>query len=291
MFVLLNPRAGIGSARHLGYKITKELSPLGPEVRELGMGEDIKGTVLDAVHGGADEIVVAGGDGTVSAAADALIGTGVVLGIVPTGTTNMMAKELGIPSSVVLAARAVRQRPCVVHLDAVHNGERHFFYQVVIGFGAGVTSRTTTEEKLFLGSSAHLTAGLRQLADHRPLHVIVAVDGQELKGYAHQVVVANAGIMAAHPFRLGPGIRPDDGRVEVIVMSGRSQSEFLEMGVGMLGGNYHHRALRYLEARSEIHLEAEPKAVVKAAGATIGNTPLDLRIVPGAVDVIVPRRT
>lgn len=288
-FVLLNPRAGIGSARHLRYRIERELRPLAPEVVVLGEGDDLRGLVLDAVRRGANEIVVAGGDGSVSAVADAVVGTGAVLGIVPTGTTNMLAKELGIPSSVELAARTVRERSAVVKIDAVHNGERHFIYQVVFGFGADVSSRITSEERYLLGASAHLTAGLRQLPDHRPLRVTGTVDGRSLDGEAHQVIVANAGVLGMPPFRLGPGIRPDDGKVEVIALTGRSRLDILNMGMSMLRGSYQHSGLLYLDARTEIVLDADRRSAVKADGDIIGTTPLHLCVVPGAVDVIVPR--
>jgi diacylglycerol kinase family enzyme len=90
------------------------------------------------------------------------------------------------------------------------------------------------------------------------------------------------------PLRLGPGIRPDDGRVEVVAMRGRGRLDLLGSGMDMVLGNYQAPSLKYFVARKEIVLETTPITVIKADGEYIGRTPLTLRVRPGAVKVIVP---
>jgi diacylglycerol kinase family enzyme len=106
----------------------------------------------------------------------------------------------------------------------------------------------------------------------------------------HQIIVANAGIMGLAPFRLGPRIRPDDGQIEVVAMRGRTRWQLLSSGLGMALGNYNAPGLHYLSARGEIVVETGEQCLIKGDGEVIGHTPVKLKVVPGAVRVILPQR-
>jgi diacylglycerol kinase family enzyme len=242
------------------------------------------------LDGGANEIVAVGGDGTVSGAAEAVAGTEAVLGIVPTGTANMMARELEIPLSIASATRLIRQRERIVRMDAMASGDRCFIYQVVVGMGADVNRHVSKAEKEMLGRSSYLVAMFRALSEHHPLRVNCRIDGRGVEMWVNQLIIANAGILGTAPLRLGPGIRPDDGKVEVVAMRGKGRLDYLGSGVDMVIGNYRGPGLRYFDARREVILETEPPTVIKADGEFIGRTPLTIRVRPGAVKVIAPAR-
>jgi YegS/Rv2252/BmrU family lipid kinase len=292
MSLILNPFAGIGSAKYLQELIMRELKGLGPEVHVLQKGEDIRPIVADALSRGSTDVIAAGGDGTVSAVAGSLAGTDATLGIIPTGTANMLARELGIPLSVALAARLIRRGLDVVRMDAMATHDRSFVYQVVIGAGSEVLSKISRAEKRMFGRTVYALAGLRLMTEYHPIRMTGSIDGREVRMWTNQVMIANAGIMGLDPFRLGPHIRLDDGTVEVIAMHGRTRLEFLNSGLDLMFGNYSgSHGLRYYPARREIHLETEPASIIKADGEFIGRTPLHLRIMPGAVRVYAPLRT
>jgi diacylglycerol kinase family enzyme len=244
--------------------------------------------VREALDAGANEVVAAGGDGTVSGVAEAVAGTGVAMGIVPTGTANMVARELGLPLSIAAATRAICRRERIVGMDAMASGDRSFIYQVVVGMGADINRLVSRSEKELLGRSSYLVAMLRALSEHRPLRARCRIDGREIEMWVNQLVIANAGILGTSPLRLGPGIRPDDGKVEVVAMRGKGRLDYLGSGMDMVFGNYQGHGLRYFDARREVVLETEPSTVIKADGEFIGKTPLTVRVRPGAVKVIVP---
>ena len=201
---------------------------------------------------------------------------------------GMLARELGIPLSIASSTKVIRQRERVIGMDAMASGDRSFVYQVVVGVGADLNRRVSKEEKKLLGRSAYLVAMLRSVSDLRPLRARCRIDGREVEMWVNQLIVANAGILGTAPLRLGPGIRPDDGRVEVVAMRGRGRLDLLGSGMDMVLGNYQAPSLRYFVARREIVLETSPITVIKADGEYIGQTPLTLRVRPGAVKVIVP---
>jgi len=102
-------------------------------------------------------------------------------------------------------------------------------------------------------------------------------------------MIANAGILGIHPFRLGSDIRVDDGKVEAIFMEGRSRFSFMAAGFDLLTGNYcSSRGLRYRSSRRSIILETEPPTIIKADGEFVGRTPLVLTVIPRAVRIIAP---
>ncbi|MBI0583868.1 MAG: hypothetical protein ISF22_06525 [Methanomassiliicoccus sp.] len=290
LLVVLNPRAGIGSAHYLRERILDELRGLDARLHYITEGEDLRRVIGEALEAGVTEVVAAGGDGTVSSVAGALAMKDATLGIIPTGTANMLARELGIPLSVTLAARTIKKREHIVRLDTMSAGDRHFVYQVVVGAGAEWTSDITKAEKELLGRSVYALARLRLLTDHRPLRVTLTIDGRRECMWVNQLFITNAGILGTDPLRLGRGIRPDDGKIEVIAMRGRTRMEYIESGLDMMLGNFGGPGLRYFDARKEIVLTTEPETVIKADGEFIGNTPLKLKVLPGAVRVIAPGR-
>ncbi len=210
------------------------------------------------------------------------------MGIVPTGTANMVARELRLPLSIASSTRTIRARRGVVRMDAMSSGGRSFIYQVAVGVGADVNRRVAKPEKELLGRSSYLLGMLRALSDMRPLMVRCRIDGREVEMLVNQLLIANAGILGTAPLRLGPGIRPDDGKVEVVVLSGQGRLDLIGSTMDMVLGNYGGPGLRYFDARREVVLDTEPPAVVKADGEFVGRTPLTVQVRPGAVKVIAP---
>jgi len=288
--VILNPCSGIGSALYLKDDIMAGLQGLDVKYSFVSRESGLRATVRSALEAGANEIIAAGGDGTVSGVAQAIAGTDAVMGIIPTGTANMVARELGLPLSIASSTQVIRERARIVSMDAMASDDRCFIYQVVVGMGADVNRHVSRAEKKLLGRSSYLVAMLRALNDLRPLKARCRIDGRETEMWVNQLIVANAGILGIAPLRLGPGIRPDDGKVEVVALQGRGRLDYIGSGMDMVFGNYLGPGLRYFDARREVVLETEPRTVIKADGEFIGQTPLTLRVRPGAVKVIAPAR-
>ncbi|MDW5564182.1 MAG: diacylglycerol kinase family protein [Methanomassiliicoccus sp.] len=290
VFVVLNPRSGVGSALYLKEDVLAGLRGLDVRYSFLGRGDRLRVMVDAALEAGANEVVAVGGDGTVSGVAEAVAGTDAAMGIVPTGTANMVARELGIPLSIASATGVIRRRERIVGMDCMTSGDRSFVYQVAVGMGADLNRLVTRNEKEVLGRSAYMVAMFRALGELRPLYAHCRIDGRQVEMWVNQLVIANAGILGTEPLRLGPGIRPDDGKVEVVAMRGRGRLDYLSSGMSMVLGNFQDPGLRYYEVRHEVVLETRPRTAIKADGEYIGETPLTLRVRPGAVKVITPTR-
>lgn len=291
LFFIVNPRAGVGKGSIVRRRVHELVRGrrADAEMRTLHRGEDISAAVEQGVYQGATDIIAVGGDGTVGGVAGALAGTGVTMGIVPAGTANMLARELQVPLSASSALRLIMGPHALRHIDVMEMGGRRFVYQIVLGPSSEALSRITPSEKRLLGRTAYALLGLRMFKDFHPLEVKGTIDGKAVSGRVSQVTIANAGILGARPFRVGQNVHVDDGRIEVILMKGQSRISFVAAGLDMLSGKYRSsKGLRYLHARESVHLESVPTTIIKADGEFFGRTPLDLKVLPRAVKVIVP---
>jgi diacylglycerol kinase (ATP) len=163
----------------------------------------------------ADTVAVVGGDGTQRTAADALVGTGVALAVVPGGTVNLLARILGVDSVESAAAAIVDGSTRTVDLGMV--GGSTFVLNASSGFDADVMRRVDDGAKRW-GRFGYLAAGMRELRSARVNRVTVTVDGQHwFEGPAMTVMVTNFGQRGSADFIVAPGSAPDDGLLDVVV--------------------------------------------------------------------------
>jgi YegS/Rv2252/BmrU family lipid kinase len=259
------------------------------QIHELNDREDLTKVIAEARERGLEKVVAAGGDGTISAVANGLIGSEVPLGIIPLGTANVLARELEVPLDLHEACRLVAGAHAVTSLDAMRAGARIYFTQVGIGIDALMIRDTTTELKRRFGRLAYVWTALIALAGFQPRRFSIAVDDKHSRPRASQVVIANCGILGQKPFRWGPDIRPDDGRLDVCIVRARSLLDYVSLFWHVLVGHPgRHRNMRYLSAVRSVAVTTDSPLPVQADGETIGQTPVQVSLVPGAVQVIVP---
>jgi len=261
------------------------------EVYETRDGEDLGTVVRDRLARGVDLVIAAGGDGTVSAVADALAGSGASMGILPMGTANVLARELEIPLDVDGAARLLVEDHGHATIDAMKVGDRHYLTQVGVGLDALMIRDTPTEGKKRFGKLAYLWTAAKHLAGFQPRRFILEVDGKPIRVHASEVIVANVGTLGQPPFRWGPGIRPDDGTLDVCVSKAKTILHYLVLFWHV--ATRRHKAdpnVRYFHARRSVAIATKHPLPVQADGEILGETPVRIEVVPGAVKVIVPKR-
>lgn len=245
---------------------------------------------------GVDVVAVFGGDGTTMQAAAALVGTDVALGVIPGGTGNLLAGNLRIPASPVRAAKAlVSAHPKPFDLGRMERPGRAQYFAVACGAGydARVMAGTLSEHKQRWGMAAYVATTLRLMPDLRSTVHAITIDGVEYEANAAMVLIANCGEVIPPFIRLGPGITPDDGQLDVVVVRANSFSQsvravwdLLRVGPGAAGqGAY----VGYARGR-EIRVESDPVQPVQLDGEPGGQTPFTASIVPGAIRVMVPGR-
>jgi YegS/Rv2252/BmrU family lipid kinase len=294
VLAVLNPNSGNSSAGDVRQALGRHFpcEDGSCQVLELGDDVDLTGSVREAVARGVDLVVAAGGDGTVSAVANGLLQTEVPLGIIPLGTANVLARELGVPIGLDDACSLLAGPHATRGLDAMQVGDRVFFTQVGIGIDALMIRDTGREQKQRFGRIAYLSTAFTHLLGFQPRLFEIEVDGRQSRHRASQVLVANGGILGQPPFRWGPNIRPDDGRVDVCIVRARTLLDYMELAWHVLLGQ-HRRSpnVRYLAAERAVIVRTRRPLPVQADGEIIGETPVQVKVVPHAVRVIVPVAT
>jgi len=248
-----------------------------------------RGQTRQAVRDGVDVVFACGGDGTVMACATELAGTGVALAVLPSGTGNLLAANLGLPGDVA-AAVAVATGGTRRRIDVGACDEHCFTVMAGMGFDAAMLAASPDGLKARLGWPAYVVGGLRRLRD-RPMRVRVRLDGGEaLRRRARTVLIANVGRLQGG-IELLPGAQPDDGLFEVAILSPRHLRDWFALAIAVL-----HRRPRVprMETFSATRVEVlsnrpQPREV---DGDVIAPGPL-LRVVlrPAALTLCVPAPT
>jgi diacylglycerol kinase (ATP) len=293
VFVIMNPKAGTAEGEAIRAAIAGSFveGRSQVEIHETGEGDDVGAVVRDRLAKGVDLVVAAGGDGTVSAVADALVGSGVPLGILPMGTANVLARELDVPLDLGLASWLLAGEHDLATIDAMKVGDRHYLTQVGVGLDALMIRDTSTEQKRRYGKVAYLWTALSRLAGHQSRRFFLEVDGREIKTRASQVIVANVGTLGQPPFRWGPDIRLDDGRLVVCISKAKTLLHYLALVWHVV--RHKHKAdpnVRYFKAARAVSIATRKPQPVQADGELIGETPVRVEVVAGALKVVVPRR-
>ncbi|MFF2368720.1 diacylglycerol kinase family protein [Streptomyces sp. NPDC058122] len=182
------------------------------------------GQTARAVREGATLVVVCGGDGTVRTVADALADSGVPLAVVPCGTGNLLARNLGLPLSPVEALEAaLTGAPHPLDLAAVEGDgltATRFAAMAGAGLDAAMMEHTDPRAKAALGWPAYALAGISTLRTPR-MRVTIRLDGAPaFRRTARMVLVANVGTVQGGVTLL-PAARPDDGQLDLLVLDPR----------------------------------------------------------------------
>ena len=290
VFVVLNPMAGSANAADVRQALEKHLGELiQTDIYETTGHEDVVAIVRAELTNSPSVVVAAGGDGTISDVAEALIGADVRLGIIPVGTANIFARELGIPLDLEDACALLDSQPNTTSIDAMKVGDQYFVLQIGIGIDSLMIRDTDRQSKRRFGRAAYLWTAFTRLIGYQPVRFTIVADGKRVRPRASQVLIANGGVLGAPPFRWGPNIRPDDGKIDVCIVGARTALDY--MGLiwhTILGQQRRDRNVRYLTAERSIAISADQPLPIQADGEIIGDTPIQIEVVPDALKVIVP---
>lgn len=243
--------------------------------------------VRAALAGGARACVAVGGDGTVAEVASALRGTDIPLAVIPTGSTNITARSLGIPSGSRRAAALLFGPQRTVPLDLGICGDHVFLNMAGAGLDSRIFERADPALKRRAGWLAYLPPALENLTIP-PARFRLVVDGVLTEAVSPLVLVANGASVITPRFTLYPGIRPDDGMLDVLIFTATSRyaiaRTLLHLARQRLDRSPYVCRLR---AR-RVEIAADPPLPVELDGDVRLATPLTFTLAPAAVRVIVP---
>jgi YegS/Rv2252/BmrU family lipid kinase len=254
---------------------------------------DAERMARDAVAADVPLLVAHGGDGTAMEVAAVLVGTGRPLGLLPAGTGNLLAGNLGIRRSPRAAAEVILQgsrRVIDVGRLVSTNGTRYFAVAAGAGFDAELMRRTASHHKRAFGMGAYVATAAGLATAITRAAVKVEVDGAVREARAATVLVANCGELIPGVLPLGPRIAPDDGLLDVVVLDAASLPGAARVALRLLIRRPDADAGVTFHAARRVTITADPVLPVQADGEAAGYTPLSVQVVPSALTVLAPPR-
>jgi len=292
VFVILNPAAGRGRAARAWRTVR-------PALRDAGLSFDevveerpqlAIGLAEAAARRGYDVIAAVGGDGTIHEVVNGIMAAGgdrpPALAIIPGGTGNDFARGVGIPKDPLTAGRLLlngsRRR-----VDIGRVNERYFAGISGVGFDAEVAARVNGWPKWIGGTPVYVAAILNMLATYRCVPARISVDGRAEEMRMFLLAAANTPWYGGGMY-MAPHARPDDGYLEIITARDLGKIETLGLLPKVFSGAHlRHRKVAHQRAK-EVRVESEIPLAIHADGETVGRVPAVFRVVPLAIEVIVP---
>ncbi len=292
IIVIVNATAGTGLPADWAKQLQDEFSQSGlqAQVKVVQSGSDIEPTVRAAVQQGAQVVVAGGGDGTVSAVAAVLVGSGVTLGVLPMGTLNHFAKDLGIPLEQAEAIAVIagnRQ----VDVDAGEVNGRIFVNNSSLGIYPDIVrEREKRQHRLGHGKwRALLAASIGAARRYPVMKVHVEVDGKTLVRSTPFVFIGN-NEYTMEGFEIGARAALDKGTLSLYLTQRMGRFGLLQLAVRALFKRLQQaRDFDMLTAREFVVRTGHKRLRVATDGeVNLMDTPLQYRVRPGALRVIVP---
>ncbi|WP_338080797.1 lipid kinase [Corallococcus exiguus] len=261
----------------------------------------LRKVVEEAIAQGARRVLVGGGDGTISCAAQALMGRDVTLGVVPLGTGNDFARSLGIPDTLEAACDVIAGG-YTARVDVGLVNGRPFLNAASLGLTTAIAKRLTQELKQRAGKLAYPMAAAAEMRTLQPFHIRLQAEGRTLEVDALQLVVGNGRYHGAGNM-VAPDATLDDRRFHVYAITAPSMADGGERtGLGHLqdvatlarvalgmrsGGHLEHESVVHLHT-SRLTVETDPPMEVNADGENVGMTPMRFEVAPAALRVYAP---
>jgi diacylglycerol kinase (ATP) len=280
--IIANPKAGAFGSGNIIKKITDFFT-------QKGIGYLLKYTTKSGDYGikpqngleGITDILVVGGDGTVSATVNAFINQRLPIGIVPAGTGNDFIKNLNIPKKLDDALQvAVNGNTVLADCGLCNN--RYFVNGVGIGFDGKVVEHMLNSPSFWKGHLAYLSTAVKILAMYRESQLAYSYDHSQVSENVFLMTIAN-GTTFGGGFKMTPNAKIDDGMLDVCMIKQiHPIKRFLKINTLKTGK---HASMKEVEFFNVEDISIEPSDVLSAHldGDFIGKPPFKIKVIPKAV--------
>jgi len=291
--LISNPKTGRYSSRRL-----RPIQDVASQLRSLGIEVEVKlttapGEATDiaarATRNGSVDVIVAGGDGTINEAIQALAGSNARLAIIPRGTANVLARELKLPlddeQATAVVARGKSRR---IHLglatEETTGVNRLFVLMAGIGLDASVVQRTHPRLKRRIGKGAFWISGLSHLADWKPSPFTLEIEGRQ---YTATFAAIGKAARYGGDLLITPGARLEEPEFEICMINELSRLRYLHLlSYAVRAGMPRDKpGVRFVKTA---RVRVTGDAPVQVDGELIGQLPMRFEIAPQSLEIIVP---
>lgn len=271
-------------------RLHEMLTAHGLQVAELHVGvddDDCRRSIKRAVKAGAREVVVGGGDGTMTHAVNILAHRETVLGVLPLGTGNSFAQTLGLDPHDLEAAIDTIAYGRVAQVDlGVVNGT-YFANFATIGLSSQIAGATARGWKNALGSAAYALAGIVPLFTHRAFCARIRWRGGKLTLETQDIIVANGRYFGKTA--LGPDATIDEGLLTLFTSAARSPLDAARTYLAIGRGAQLTLPGAHLVSAPRFTIRTRKQQSIRIDGSAFGKTPARFRVAPRALRVFVPK--
>ena len=240
-----------------------------------------------AAAGGADLVAGYGGDGTQHEIANGILGTAAVMGVLPGGTGNGFATELGTPKELRPAVELLCGEGQIRNIDVVKLGENYFVQRLYVGIEP--EEQTSRADKDKYGTFAYAINSYHRARSkkQKEFDYKVVLDGEEHNFRCAKLYVVNAAKAGTGISVTGKLSKPDDGLLEVFALSTENIKTLAAAAERTLHLNTK-TANEFIKQGKEVSIDTDPDQPVWTDGEYTGRTPISMHMVPGALPVLVP---
>lgn len=256
-----------------------------PEVYMVRPDSQVEAVVHSALKGGIKLVVVAGGDGTIDSVVGAMIGSSATLGIIPTGTRNNLAYNLGIPSTISGAVALLREgRRLKIDVGKMRHGRasRWFLEDATLGLLSDIYPFADSVQHGDLTQIGNL---LSTVVSSTPSHLrMILEERKRIDMNAYMVLIANMPYIGPR-FQISPDVSWNDNRLDVFVFSDMSKLDLISYAVQSTGGAVEDDRIKHYRVK-RVNIRSDPPMPVLADGMLLDPGPVTAEVHPRALAIM-----
>lgn len=285
---IINPISGVGSKRKIPRMIeevcAKDHCSLTISFTEYaGHASEL---TKQALRDGAQYILAVGGDGTVNEVARAMVYSNAILGIIPKGSGNGLARELNIPMDVKKALDMITEGN-VITIDCCKANEQYFFCTCGVGFDASVSQKFAHEKRR--GSITYLKSAIEEYLSYSPESYELLINNQVIKEKAFLVACANASQYGNNAF-IAPHANIQDGEMDITILSPFTPLDIAPLAIQLFTKQLERNSKIKTFKAKQVSIIRHKEGVMHLDGDPINaDSRIDITMVPQALRVLTPK--
>ncbi|MCD7937943.1 MAG: diacylglycerol kinase family lipid kinase [Tannerellaceae bacterium] len=284
---IINPVSGVGSKRKIPNLLEEMCSKAGVplHVRFTQYAGHASELTRQALEEGATCIVAVGGDGTVNEVARAMLYSDAVLGILPKGSGNGLARELHIPMDVKKAMELF-MKGHITTIDACKANDRIFFCTCGVGFDAAVSKKFAQEKHR--GSLTYLKNTIEEYLSYKPQPYELIIDGKQIHEKAFLVACGNASQYGNNAY-IAPHANIQDGEMDVTILAPFTPLDIAPLAIQLFTRQIDKNSkIRTMKAQKMTIIRQESGVMHLDGEPVMADGRIDIEVIPGALKVFTP---